>query len=76
MRASNAGIVITMKGEEDLNTLSTHFLEGLREFENFRKAFDPNKINRAAFEQYSAKAVAAKLVEKEDQIVPSPSSIE
>lgn len=73
LRASNAGIVITMKGEEDLDTLSARFLEGLREFENFRKAFDPNKINRAAFEQYSAKAVTAQLVEKLDEIVSSTS---
>ncbi len=71
LRASNAGIVITMKGEEDLDTLSDRFLEGLREFENIRKAFDPNRINRAAFEQYSAKAVTAQLVEKLDEIVSS-----
>ena len=72
LRASNAGIVITMKGEEDLDTLSARFLEGLREFDNFRKDFDPKKINRAAFEQYSAKAVTAQLVEKLDEIVSSP----
>ena len=71
LRASNAGIVITMKGEEDLDILSARFLEGLQEFENFRKVFDPNKINRAAFEQYSAKAVTAQLVEKLDEIVSS-----
>jgi hypothetical protein len=72
LRESRAGIVVTMKGEEDLDTLAARFLEGLREFENFRKAFDLNKINRAAFEQYSAKAVTAKLVEKLDEIVSSP----
>ena len=71
LRVSNAGIVITMKGEEDLDTLSARFLEGLLEFENFRKTFDPNKINRAVFEQYSAKAVTKQLVEKLDQIVSS-----
>ena len=73
LRASDAGIVITMKGEEDLETLSARFQEGLREFENFRKAFDPNKIKRAAFEQYSAKAVTAQLVEKLNEIVFSAS---
>ena len=73
LRASNAGIVITMKGEEDLDTLSARFLEGLQEFKNFRKTFDPSKINRAVFEQYSAKAVTAQLVEKLDVIVSSPS---
>lgn len=73
LKASNAGIVITMKGEEDLDTLSARFLDGLREFENFRKAFDPTKINRAVFEQYSAKAVTSELAVKLDQIFSSPS---
>ena len=73
LKASNAGIVITMKGEEDLDTISARFLDGLREFENFRKAFDSNKINRAAFERYSAKAVTAQLAEKLDEIVSSTS---
>ena len=70
LRESRAGIVVTMKGEEDLDTLSARFLEGLKEFMVFKQAFDPAKINPAAFEQYSAKAVTAQLVEKLDQIVP------
>jgi hypothetical protein len=65
------GIVVTMKGEEDLDTLATRFLEGMREFMVFKQTFDPSKINRAAFEQYSAKAVTAILVEKLDKIVSS-----
>jgi hypothetical protein len=60
-----------MKGEEDLDTLSARFLEGLKEFMLFKQTFDPGKINRAAFEQYSAKAVTAMLVEKLDLIVTS-----
>ncbi len=75
LRASNAGIVITMKGEEDLDSLSARFLAGLQDFENFRKAFDPNRINRAAFEQYSAKAVTKQLVEKLDEIVSSTAQL-
>jgi hypothetical protein len=71
LRESRAGIVVTMKGEEDLDTLSTRFLEGLKEFMLFKQNFDPGKINRAAFEQYSAKAVTAMLVEKLDLIVTS-----
>jgi hypothetical protein len=71
LRESRAGIVVTMKGEEDLDTLSARFLEGLKEFMLFKQTFDPAKINRAAFEQYSAKAVTAKLVEKLDLIVSS-----
>jgi hypothetical protein len=71
LRESRAGIVVTMKGEEDLDTLSTRFLEGLKEFMVFRQTFDPGKINRAAFEQYSAKAVTATLVEKLNLIVSS-----
>ena len=71
LRESRAGIVVTMKGEEDLDTLSARFLEGLKEFMLFKQTFDPSKINRAAFEQYSAKAVTAILVEKLDVIVSS-----
>ena len=69
LRESRAGIVVTMKGEKDLDTLAARFLEGLKEFMVFKQSFDPGKINRAAFEQYSAKAVTAMLVEKLDQIV-------
>jgi hypothetical protein len=70
LRESRAGIVVTMKGEEDLDTLSARFQEGLKEFMLFKQTFDPSKINRAAFEQYSAKAVTAQLVEKLDEIAP------
>ena len=70
LRESRAGIVVTMKGEEDLDTLSARFLEGLKEFMVFKQNYDPSKINRAAFDQYSAKAVTAQLVEKLDEIVP------
>jgi len=71
LRESRAGIVVAMKGEEDLDTLSARFMEGLKEFMVFKQIFDPNNINRAAFEQYSAKAVTATLVEKLDEIVSS-----
>jgi hypothetical protein len=71
LRESMAGIVVTMKGEEDLDTLADRFLEGLKEFIVFKQTFDPNKINRAVFEHYSAKAVTAKLAEKLDAIVSS-----
>jgi hypothetical protein len=71
LRESRAGIVVTMKGEEDLDTLASRFLEGLKEFMVFKLTFDPGKINRAAFDQYSAKAVTAMLVEKLNLIVSS-----
>ena len=71
LRESRAGIVVTLKGEEDLDTLSARFMEGLKEFMLFKQSFDPGNINRAAFEQYSAKAVTAQLVEKLDEIVSS-----
>jgi hypothetical protein len=71
LRESNAGIVITMNGEEDLDLLHARFLKGLKQFEDFQLNFNPCKINKAAFEQYSAKAVTAKLVEKLDEIVCS-----
>jgi hypothetical protein len=71
LKEANVGIVITMNGEEDLDSLATRFLQGLKQFQNFHKSFNPNKVNKAAFEQYSAKAVTAQLVEKLDEIVSS-----
>ena len=71
LRESMAGIVVTMKGEEDLDTLADRFLEGLKEFIVFKQTFDPDKINRVAFEQYSAKAVTEQLAQKLDAIVSS-----
>lgn len=71
LRTSNVGIVVTMNGEEDLDSLSAHFLEGLKQFQEFQQNFNPSKINKAAFDQYSAKAVTAKLVEKLNEIVSS-----
>jgi len=44
LRESRAGIVVAMKGEEDLDTLSARFMEGLKEFMVFKQIFDPNNI--------------------------------
>ena len=69
LKEANAGIVITMNGEEDIVSLPARFLDGLKQFQEFQQSFNPSKINKAAFEQYSAKAVTALLVEKLDKIV-------
>jgi len=69
LRESNAGIVITMNGEEDLDSLAKRFLQGLNQFQNFQQSFNPSKINKAAFEQYSAKAVTSVLVDALNKIV-------
>ncbi len=63
LREANAGIVITMNGEEDFDSLATLFLEGLKQFQEFQQSFNPSNINKSAFEQYSAKAVTSVLVE-------------
>lgn len=75
LKEANAGIVITMNGEEDIVSLPARFLEGLKQFQEFQQSFNPSKINKAAFEQYSAKAVTALLVEKLDEIVFSASRL-
>ena len=71
LKESNAGFVITMNGEENIYSLPARFLEGLKQFQDFQQNFNPSKINKAAFELYSAKAVTEKLVEKLDEIVSS-----
>lgn len=71
LKESKAGVVVTMNGEKDLDSLTQRFLEGLKQFQEFQQNFNPSKINKAAFDQYSAKAVTAQLVEKLNEIVSS-----
>jgi len=52
--ASKAGVVLTFKGESDLNKISASFLPKLYEFQGFTAAFDPQQVDHTAFEQYSA----------------------
>jgi len=75
IKDSKAGVVVTMNGEEELDSLPIHFLEVLKQFQDFQHSFNSSKIDKAAFEQYSAKSVTGQLVEKLDEIVSSSASL-
>ena len=63
LRESNAGIVITMNGEEDLDSLDERFLIELKKYLSWAQTFDSSKVDKEYFESFSAKAVTKKLAE-------------
>ena len=69
IRDSNAGIVVTMNGEEDLNTLGTRFINDLESYMLWTKSFDPAAVNKQAFEPYTAKSVTKVLVDALNKLI-------
>ena len=63
IRDSKAGIVVTMNGEEDMNTLGTRFINDLESYMLWTKSFDPAAVNKQDFEPYTAKSVTKVLVD-------------
>lgn len=57
LNESNAGQCVLMDGENDLDSLGERFITHLNTYLNLAKSFDPQLVNKAAFEQYSAKRV-------------------
>jgi len=69
LRDSKAGIVVTMNGEEDLNTLGIRFINDLESYLLWTKSFDPAAVNKQAFEPYTAKSVTKVLVEALNKLI-------
>lgn len=69
IRDSKAGIVVTMNGEEDLNTLGTRFINDLESYLLWTKSFDPAAVNKQAFEPYTAKSVTKVLVDALNKLI-------
>ena len=69
IRDSKAGIVVTMNGEEDLNTLGTRFINDLESYLLWTKSFDPGAVNKQAFEPYTAKSVTKFLVDELNKLI-------
>jgi hypothetical protein len=67
LNESGAGYCVLMDGEHDLDTLGARFIQQLNEYLKWSKTFDPNSVNKEAFEQYSAKAVTKVLVDAINQ---------
>lgn len=73
VRASNAGIVLDFNGEAGLQQLREQWISIWHQFLQFHKSFNKAQVNQQQFEQYSAKAVTAKLTDLLNKIIPSKS---
>jgi hypothetical protein len=69
LNESYAGQIVLMDGEKDLDTLDERFIQQLNNYLIWAKSFDPQLVNKAAFEQYSAKAVTNTLVNALNKVV-------
>ena len=65
---SNAGIVLSFKGEEDVETIQQSFSSSFIAFKKFKNGFTKNQIELSIFEEYSAFAVTKKLAELLDKV--------
>jgi hypothetical protein len=61
VRKSNAGVVLDFNGEEGLHQLQLQWMNVWNQFLQFYNSFHKTQVNQQQFEQYSAKAVTAKL---------------
>lgn len=55
LQNAGAGVVLAFNGESDLQTISNSFINKFQDFLAFAQNFDPSKIDKAAFDQYSAR---------------------
>ena len=69
LEGSNAGIVLSFNGAEDVDCIEQQFAISFNRFTNFIKTFHPQQINKTLFEQYSAKSVTKILAGLLQQIV-------
>ena len=63
IRESGAGAVLNFDGSPDLPTIEKDFPSFFYRFLEFRKKFDPSRINEALFEKHSAKSVTRALAQ-------------
>lgn len=75
LNESNAGQIVLMDGEKDLHRLGERFIQQLDNYFSWAKSFDPQSVNKDAFEQHSAKAVTNTLVNALNKVVLSSSGL-
>lgn len=63
LKQSNAAIVLSFRGEQDVNSIEYEFVPAVQAFKYFIAQFQPQQINMSLFEQYSAKAVTHQLAQ-------------
>jgi hypothetical protein len=67
LRNSNAGVVLDFNGQEGLQTIKAEWMNVWNTFLNYRKNYTLSVVDQKEFDQYSAKAVTAKLVQLLDR---------
>jgi hypothetical protein len=68
--STGAGQTLCFNGIDGLEDIESRFVNSMNQFIIFAKEFDPKNVNHSSFEEYSAKAVTAKLVAALDCVVP------
>lgn len=61
LQESEAGLVLSFNGEEELNKISENWIATWNMFNVFARQFRKDKVNKEVFEAYSAKTVTEKL---------------
>ncbi len=67
IRETGAGMVLTFRGEEDMATIREGFVPAFKEFRRFCEGFDPDQVDMARFEAYSARNMARTLAQALDE---------
>ena len=67
VRETGVGTVLAFDGPGDVETIEADFADAFRAFRAFADAYDPDQMDRAAFEAYSARSVTRTLAEALDQ---------
>ncbi|HTB53362.1 MAG TPA: hypothetical protein VK718_11375 [Ferruginibacter sp.] len=61
LKESGAGMVLDFDGEKEIDVIKNTFPTVMNEYLDWMKIFDPNKIDKKVFEQYSARSITQKL---------------
>ncbi len=63
LRSTNAGLVFDFNGEPDVHSIGHRFIDFLQDFLTFQTDYNPNNIEMADFEKFSAKKITAYLAD-------------
>jgi hypothetical protein len=61
LKESSGGVVLDFDGEKEIDLIENNFPSVVKEYLNWIQIFDPNKINKKVFEQYSAESITKQL---------------
>ncbi len=74
LRETGAGRVIAFDGEADVGAIEAAVAQEFQRFREFSRDFDPTKVDRSAFEPYSARSVTRTLAAALDRAMATTDS--